>query len=79
MPSEILVKIYIYTDCKIRLASFVLYFHLLLIRSFIRIRSFFFVSWSLLQKLNLQPLKTVYSKTSCLNRMYPRQPLTSAV
>ena len=28
-------------------------FHLLLIRSFIRIQSFFFVSWSLLQKLNL--------------------------
>ena len=41
-------------DCKISLASFVLYFHLLLIRSFIRIRSFsVFVSWFLLQKLNL--------------------------
>ena len=31
----------------------VLYFHLLLIGSFIRIRFVFFVSWSLLQKLNL--------------------------
>ena len=40
-------------DCKISLASFVLYFHFLLIRSFISNRSFFFVSWSLLQKLNL--------------------------
>ena len=28
-------------------------FHFLLIRSFIRIQSFFFVSWCLLQKLNL--------------------------
>ena len=46
-------------DCKISLAFFVLYFHLLLIRSFIRIRdrSFVFVSWSLLKKLNL--LKTL--------------------
>ena len=43
---------YIYIpDCKISLASFVLYFHLLLIRSSIRIRSFSFLSWSLLQKL----------------------------
>ena len=42
----------IYTpDRKISLASFVLYFHLLLIRFFIRIQSFFFVSCSLLQKL----------------------------
>ena len=48
VPSEILVKIYIYIpDCKISHASFVLYFHLLLLRSFIRIRSFFFISWSL--------------------------------
>ena len=40
VPSEILVKIYIYIpDCKISHASFVLYFHLLLLRSFIRIRS----------------------------------------
>ena len=39
-------------DCKISLASFVLYFHFLLIRSFISIRSVFFVSWSFLQKLN---------------------------
>ena len=42
-------KKYIYIpDCKISYASFVLYFHLLLLRSFIRIRSFFFISWSLL-------------------------------
>ena len=48
-------NIYIYIpDCKISLASFVLYFHLLLIRSFIRIRSFLFVSWSLLHKLNFE-------------------------
>ena len=39
-------------DCKISLTSFVLYFQLLLIRSFIRIRCFSFVSWSLLQKQN---------------------------
>ena len=52
VPSEISVKIYRYIpDCKISLASFVSYFHLLLFRSFIRIRSFYFVSWSLLQKL----------------------------
>ena len=44
-------KIIYIPACKISLASFVLYFHLLLIRSFIRILSFFFVSWSLLQKL----------------------------
>ena len=37
VPSEILVKIYIYIlDCKISLASFVLYFQLLLIRYLIR-------------------------------------------
>ena len=52
LPKYWLKDIYI-PDCKISLASFVLYFHLLLIRSFIRIRSFFFVSWSLLKKLNL--------------------------
>ena len=51
------MNFYIYIpDCKISLASFVLYFHLLLIRSFIRIRSFSFVSWSLLQKLNFHKL-----------------------
>ena len=49
------IYIYIYIciyipDCKIILAFFVLYFHLLLIRSY-RIQSFFFVSWSLLQKI----------------------------
>ena len=37
----------------IKFYIYVLYFHLLLIRSFIRIRSFFFASWSLLQQLNL--------------------------
>ena len=41
-------------DCEISLASFVLYFHLLLIRYFVRIRSFFFVSWSLVKKLNFK-------------------------
>ena len=51
MFSEILVKRLYIPNCKISLAFFVLYFHLLLIRSFIRIRSFFFVSWSLLKKL----------------------------
>ena len=45
---------YIYIpDCKTSLASFVLYFHLLLIRFFIKIWSFLFVSSSLLQKLNI--------------------------
>ena len=53
MPSGILVKIIYIPEYKISLASFVKYFHLLLIRSFIRIRSFFFVSWPLLSKLNL--------------------------
>ena len=53
MPSEILVTNIYIPDCKISLASFVLYFHLLLIGSFIRVRSFFFISWSLLQKLNM--------------------------
>ena len=38
-------------DCKISLASFVLYFHLLLIRSFIRIRSFFFCGLVLASKI----------------------------
>ena len=52
LPKYWLKDIYI-PDCKISLASFVLYFHLLLNRSFIRIRPFFFVSWSLLKKLNL--------------------------
>ena len=42
-----------FPDCKISVASFVLFFHLLLIRSFIRIRYFFFVSWSFLSKLNM--------------------------
>ena len=69
-------NVYIYIpDCKI----FVLCFHLQRIRSFIRILSFFVVSWSLLQKLNLQPLKTVYSKISFLNRMYPRLPYSANI
>ena len=55
MPSEILVKRLYISDCKISLAFSVLYFHLLLIRSFISIRSFFFVSWSLFKKLNSSP------------------------
>ena len=46
-------------DCKISLASFVLHFHLLLLRSFFRIRSFFFVSCSI-KKLNW--LKNLLSK-----------------
>lgn len=41
-------------DCKISPASFALHFHLLLIKSFIRIRYFsVFLSWFLRQKLNL--------------------------
>ena len=55
-------------DCKISLAFFVLYFHLLLIRSFIRIWSFFFVSWSLLKELNF----FIVSFISCI-------PLVAAV
>jgi len=40
-----------------------LYFHLLLIRSFIRIRSFFFVSWSLLKKLEkYKPENSIFMK-----------------
>ena len=67
MPSEILVKRLYIPDCKISLAFFVLYFHLLLIRSFIRIRSFFFVSWSLLKKSNLKALrKGRYSSDVCI-------------
>ena len=68
MPSEILLKyIYMYiVDCKISLASFVLYFHLLLIRSFSRIRSFFFVSWSLLQKLNFLNIQFDMSQNTFL-------------
>ena len=54
----------IISDCKISLASFLLNFQILLIRSFIRIRSFFFVSWSLLQKLkfllSVEPCLTPY-------------------
>ena len=42
------------------LAFFVLYFPLLLIRSFIRIRSFVFVSWSLLKKLTRTAAYGVY-------------------
>ena len=56
MPSEILVEIYIYIYSWLwnQPCFFCLNFHLLLIRSFIRIKSFFFVSWSLLQKLTLR-------------------------
>ena len=39
-------------DCKISLASFVKYFHLWLIRSFIRIRLFFFVALVLTPKFS---------------------------
>ena len=43
-------KIYI-PDCKISLASFVRYFNLQLIRSFIRIRSFVFATLVLASKI----------------------------
>ena len=57
-------------DCKISLASFVLYFHLKLIRFFIRIRSFFFVSWSLLQKVNLNIVSRHFG--SCVSSLSPK-------
>ena len=64
-----LVKTYIYIpDCKISLASFVIYFHLLLIRSSIGIRSIFFASWSWLQKLNsIQSCSATPSNNKILN------------
>ena len=60
-------------DCKISLASFVLYFYLLLIRSFIRIRSFVFVSWSLLQKSNWLQMSVIeisYDVHTVINRIH---------
>ena len=45
------IKILYIPHSKISVASFDSYFHLLLIRCFTRIRSSFFVSWSLIQKL----------------------------
>ena len=67
------IKIYIYVpDCKISLGSFVLYFHLLLIRSFIRNRSCLFVSWSFLQKLNLKEIcMKVYEVENWENKAPP--------
>ena len=47
------VKLALLFDILFYIIFLVLYFHLLLIGSFIRIRFVFFVSWSLLQKLNL--------------------------
>ena len=61
VPSEILVKKIYIPDCKISHASFVLYFHLLLLRSFIRIRSFFFISWSLLSLRTVDAFPVVAS------------------
>ena len=69
VPSEILVKRLYIPDCKISLAFFVLYFHLLLIRSFIWIRSFFFVSWSLLKKLS--SFKNCFSLNRILKDISP--------
>ena len=61
MPSEILAKRLYIRDCKISLA-FLSFF---LIRSFIRIRSFFLVGWSLLKKLNLQKESLVLFVKDC--------------
>ena len=58
---------------------FVLYFHLLLIGSFIRIWSFFFVSWSLIQKLKHGHFNDRYSVTSARSIFATHPPPLAAV